>query len=218
MATTEKTPEITTASTRKGNPKTEAIIGKAAHKLALAAAGITDAMKNAANLQTLVDEATIAVTHKELELAEVEVKLNNAKAQADVDLNLYIKSQAKAFVANYLNDNSEVAISREDYKKLVDERDALKTNMEAEIKAQVGKEKGMLESRLDSANKLLEAQFNAKEADNKAQIASLTAQLAASKNDAARWEAALTAERTAGIERAKASSIGSVNVGSPNNR
>jgi molecular chaperone GrpE (heat shock protein) len=65
--------------------------------------------------------------------------------------------------------------------------------------------------------KVKEFEFNAKEAENKATINSLQAQLQAAKAEAANYVQQLNLERTASIERAKASSVGHINIGTPTN-
>jgi alpha-glucosidase (family GH31 glycosyl hydrolase) len=218
MATAEKTTENAASIGRKGNAKTEAIIGKAAHKLATAHTSLTEALKQASTLQQLVDDATIAVTHKELELAEIEVKLNNAKAQADVELDLYKKTKAQDFVNEFLEKEGMQSVDKVKYAKLYNDYNSLQAEFENKLAAEVGKTKGILTSQFTSDVKLKEAEFNTKEATNKATIESLTNQLSAARNDAARWQQQLEAERTAQTERAKASAVGAVNINTPNGR
>ena len=73
----------------------------------------------------------------------------------------------------------------------------------------------MLENQYQSAQKLAEAEAKAKEAQNVAQITNLEAQLKFANQQTEQWREALTAERNAGIERAKASAVGSISIGQP---
>lgn len=59
---------------------------------------------------------------------------------------------------------------------------------------------------------MLKRNVKANEATNIATINSLKVELEAARRESSRWESALTEERKAGIERAKASSIGNINI------
>ena len=58
-------------------------------------------------------------------------------------------------------------------------------------------------------------EFEKKEADNKAAITQLTDKVKFLEEQVGYWKEALEEERKAGVERSKASSIGTLNVGTP---
>lgn len=194
---------------------TEIVLGSAAQTIKKAILELNSAVESVKTLDAKGEELTLLVSNKEGAIAELEVTFQEKERQMSLDLDLKMKGSAERTVNEYLSTNGKIAISVQDYNGLKNELAELKANFEKNLNAEIGKAKGMADSRAEQATKLLQAEFNAKEAGNTAQIKSLTEKVTFLEAQGAKWEAALAEERKAGVQRAQAGAIGSVNVTAP---
>jgi hypothetical protein len=202
----------------KGTPVTEKIIGAASNKMVSATKNLKDAAETALKLVETMDENTLKIVDQEEKLNNLQQDFTNKRTQQKIELELAVKADRKAVVDAYVQENSLVYVAKTDYEKLQVELQSLKTEFETKLKAEMGKAQGIADSKAESAKKLAEAEYTAKEAQNLAKIQNLEAQLLFATQQSKQWETQLNEERKASVERAKASSISTLNVGAPNGR
>ena len=195
----------------KGTPKTEAIIGAASNKIVTATKALNDAVATAVKLTETLDENALKISEQEEKLTNLQTDYANKRTQHKIDLDLAYKADQQVFAEKYLTDKNLVAVSKEDYQDLQTELQVLKTEFDQKVRAEVGKAEGMANARAESANKLANAEYRAKEAENLAKINSLEQQLKFANEQAASWQKQLESERQASIERGK-SQTATVNV------
>jgi hypothetical protein len=139
--------------------------------------------------------------------------LENKTAQNKIDLQQAYDADKKAFVDNWLKENNVVVVDDATYKNLQNELASMEVKMESTVRTEVGKAVGIEKANSANALKIAQLEAEKKEASNVAEISQLKAQIMFLEKTSKSWEDALTAERAAGIERAKASSINTLNVG-----
>lgn len=207
-----------TAVKKVGTPKTEQIIGTAAMKLTKAAAEIKESFDIIDKLVGAAEEVTLEITNKESKLALLDTEYAEKKRAYQVQNELDFREDRVKHVQSYLDENKMTMLTAADHTKLV----SMAANNEKALKDAVSAAEAIVGNTLkrnyEADKRVMEAEFQTKEAANVAKIASLTTELLAAKAEAGRWEAALTAERAAGVERSKASAVGAVNIGQPNSR
>lgn len=191
-----------------GNKSTEVIIGAAAGKLNGALQSILGAVKEAEKIGTLIEEGTLKVANLEVQVAEVGQDLANKKAQATLELKLAFEGDKQTFVNGYLQEKSLIAVPASE---LAAQQQKI-AEVDAAITREVGKAVGIANSANQSKIRELELTQKATEAENSARIKQQEEQIVFLKSQVEMWKGALDSERNAGVERAKAGAIGSVNV------
>ena len=197
---------------KKGSLATDAILGQGAASISKAVSELKNAASAIETLVTSSEALSLEVASKQEQIDSLEVQYTEKLRQADLDLDLKVKANEERVASDILSKTGKQAIKREDYQTLTSELAQVKSAQEATIKAAEGKAEGMAKSKYDSETRLLQAQFEAKSASEKAQILSLTEKVSFLEIQISKWENALASERQASVERAKASAIGSVNV------
>lgn len=197
----------------KGTAKTEAIIGTAATKLAAAVKSITEAASTAVQLEGQLTDYNLKVSDLEGKIGSLETEYSQKKAEKEFQLGLDYKTDRQKFAEAFLKENNMVAIVVEEDTKLRTEFNALKSEFDQKVNAEIGKARGIMENQYKNQVALNEAEYKAKEAQNLATINQLKAQLEFSEKQAELWKTSLDEERKAGVERAKASAIGQLTVG-----
>jgi len=201
----------------KGTKVTELIIGAASNKMVSATKALNDAVASAVKLTETLDENALKIADQEEKLQNLQQEFNNKKTQNKIDLDLAYKADQKEFADKYLTTNSLVAVDRKEYEELQQEIAEWEEKFQEKVNAEVGKANGIAASRIEQEKKLVEAQYQAKEAQNLAKIQNLEAQLAFVTQQAKTWESQLNSEREASIERSKNQSA-VVNVAGQNGR
>lgn len=201
-----------TNTNKKGSLATDAILGQGAASLTKA----VSEMKNAASaIEKLVadsEQLTLEVSSKQEQIDQLAVEYAEKLRQAELDLDLKVKANEDRVATEILAKTQKVAVKHSDYTALQSELNTVKSQQEQVIKAAEGKAEGMAKSKYENEAKLLTATHATESASDKARITSLTEKVSFLEVQIAKWEGALDAERTASVERAKASAIGSVNV------
>jgi hypothetical protein len=196
-----------------GNKTTEIIIGSAAVKLQNAVKSAYSALEEVKNLDVKAQEGTLKVSDLEDKIGGLKQDLENKTAQNKIDLQQAYDADKKAFVDNWLKENNVVVVDDATYKNLQNELASMEVKMESTVRTEVGKAVGIEKANSANALKIAQLEAEKKEASNVAEISQLKAQIMFLEKTSKSWEDALTAERAAGIERAKASSINTLNVG-----
>ena len=201
-------------SNKKASVSTELVLGQAAQQITKAVAEMAAASATLTKLTAQADDLTLLVANKEDQIAALEVEFAEKARQAKVNLEVSMKANTDSVVNTYLSENGKVAITKTELTNLNKELTDIKASAEAETKKQVAIVTNTLSTQYANDKRFVEA-------ENKALAAETTAKLNAliqnEKNLQAQVEnlfEQLNAERNAGIERAKAGSIGTINVSS----
>lgn len=206
------------APKKKGTAKTEAIIGTSVVKLDQAIASIDSATKLLGELFQEVDNSVSKVADKEDQLAQLIVDYAEKKRRLDIQLQLDHQEDETKLATAWLKARNLMAIEPTKYDEMLATMgDAEKDQADAVSKA-VAIATNSLKSHEESVRRILTAEFNTKEAENRFKITALEQQLVAAKEESVRWQKALDDDRKAGIERAKASSVGAINIATPTGR
>jgi hypothetical protein len=198
--------------TTKKSATTELVLGQAAQNITKAIAELKTATDSVSKLSTLGEELTLLVANKEEAIASLDVQYAEKARQAEVDLELSMKSNTERVLNEYLASNGKTTISKTDLASLQKELSDTRANAEAVTKREVAAATGALKSQYENDIKLLNSENNAKAVENSSKIGTLTEKCAFLETQVAKLYQQLDAERSAGIERAKAGSVGSINV------
>lgn len=202
-------------SVKKGSASSEMVIGAAANQIKKSVDMLKGAVDAVNELGTKAENFQALIAQKEDRVKELDVEFSEKKRAAQVNLDLEIKADENKVVTEVLAKNNEVAINTVELSELK----ARAERSDAEVKADKDKAVAIATSAMkkdhDNAMLLKDAEFKAKEAENLAQISNLKSQVEMYKAQCASWEKALEQERAAGVERSKAASIGTLNVGQP---
>jgi len=202
----------------KGTTKTEAIIGAASNKFVTAKNALQDAVTQALKLTETMDEQALKIADSEEKLNNLEMDYSNKKTQQTIELGLAYKADERKFAHEYLTSNHLVAVNDEEYMTLRNSVTEWEQKFADKVNAEVGKANGIANGKIENEKKLTEAQYQAKEAGNLAQIQNLQSQLASVKEWNMTLQGQLNAEREAGVKRQQASSVGAINVTPTNGR
>lgn len=207
MADTAKRP------TKVGTKITEVIIGSAAAKMQAATKAMVEAFNNSGKLETLLSEYSLKIADSEDKLAGLQLDYEHRKAENDFRLNLEYKTNEAEFAKRFLDENGKTAMDSEDLAELTESHNDLKKNFAQKVASEVNASRGIMEKDYLAAKALDAANYSLKEAENVAKIKALETQLSAANQMVEVWKGQLEAERAAGVKRAEASSIGTLNVG-----
>lgn len=201
------------APKKVGNKTTEIIVGTAALKLGSALTSISAAMGEVAKLGDTAQAMTLKVSDLEDKIGGLKQDLENKTAQNKIELQQSYDADKKAFVDGWLKENNVIVVDEAGYKALQTELAGMEAKMETTVKNEVAKAVAIEKANSANALKIAQLEADKKEASNVAEINQLKAQITFLEKTSKSWEDALTEERKAGIERAKASSINTLNVG-----
>jgi hypothetical protein len=209
----EKTTEARKVAPKKGTKTTELIIGAAANKLSTAVLQMNTAIGEVTKLQQLAQDNTIIIVDLEDKIGALKQELENQMAQNKLNLELAFKSNKALFAAEWMSENNLASISTFELHNLKVDLENATSKMEDTVKREVGIITSRMKSEHENEKKVLMLEHEKKEANNLAELNQLRTQVTMWKEQADMWQKALDAERQAGIERAKASSIGTLNIG-----
>jgi hypothetical protein len=204
--------------TTKKSATTELVLGQAAQNISKAVSELKTATESVNKLGTLGEELTLLVANKEEAIAALEVQYAEKARQADVDLELSMKANTERVVTSYLNETGKVAIAKNELTALTKELADTKANAEAETKKHVAQVAGTLKAQYENDIRFIQSENKATAAENASKIGTLAQTNKFLEEQVTKLYLQLDAERAAGIERAKAGSVGSINVGSDNRK
>lgn len=208
----------TTAKTAsKGTKSTEVIVGAAATALNRAVSSLADANSVAAKLEQVITEGVLKASNLEDQINDLQTTYKQKKAEMEFQLDLDFKTNREAFAKAFLAERDLAAIPNKELGGLKEELEVIKKDFSTKVAQEVGKVKGQLESDFKAQNQITSLTFQAKEAENVAKLNQKDEQIKSLTDQVTNWKDALSAERQAGIERAKAGAIGSINLGGASN-
>jgi len=202
----------TKATTTKRTATTELVLGQAAQQITKAVNELNAATKSVNELASQTEALTLQVANKEEAIAALEVEYAERKRQADVDLDLSMKANTERVVTTYLSTTGKVAISSTEYTALQKELTDVKSNTEKTINAQVAAITTTQKAQYENDIRFLQSENKAIAAENASKIGVLAEKNKFLEDQVTKLYLQLDAERAAGIERAKAGSVGSINV------
>jgi len=203
---------VTKTGTRKASVSTEIVLGQAAQQITKAVAELNSATSSINQLTDKAEELTLLVANKEDAIKALEVEFTEKERQLKVDLDLSFKANTERVVNEYLGSVNQVSISSTELKTLRADLEDAKTNVEAQIKREIGSVASTLKTQYENEIKLIHSENKAIAAENAAKIGTLATQNKFLEEQVTKLYLQLDAERAAGIERAKAGSVGSINV------
>jgi hypothetical protein len=202
----------------KKTNETEQVIGAAAASFNKAAANLQDAVKAVAGLVETGENLSREIAARQSDIAQLSSDYTVKSRQAEIDFNLALQETKEKTVNEYLKSVGKEAVESAVYKALQTELEKVKQERDAEIKKAVAIEQNRLLREYSAEKNLLISQNETATAKQLAQIESLTERNGALNNEIAKLFREIEAQRTLTAEVAKAGSVGSINVGTPNNR
>lgn len=196
-----------------GNKNTEIIIGSSAAKVLAAIKSLSQATDEINKFQGIIADGTLKVTNLEDQIAGLRQDFDNKRAQQTFDLELAFNTDKQGFTAKFLQDKGMIAVTSMDYQKLQSDLQKATSDVDTQVAAKVNAAIGAITARHAGELKTVGLEYQVKEANNLAAITQLTNEVASLKLSVEDWKSQLTSERSAGVERQKASAIGSLTVG-----
>jgi hypothetical protein len=193
---------------------TEIVYGRGADSFKKAAVNLKEAIAAADSLESRFEDLALKVANKEEELASIDEQIAEKRRKATLDFEMELRESKLSTINDVLAEQGKMSVGKTDYQSLQESYTKLQADFVTQVRAEVGKAEGIAKSRFENELKLKESEFKATAAGNTAEIESLKKEVAFLNTQISKWETALVEERKAGVERAKASSIGSVNLGS----
>ena len=209
------TPKITPA--RKASANTEVVLGQAAAQIAKAVNELKAATATVSTLSDQSEQLTMLVANKEEAISALEVEYAEKRRQADVELDLSFRANQERVVTQWLTTNGYTSIATSELTTLRSDLDTARTNTESTVKKEVATIVATLKTQYENEIKLIHSENKAVAAENAAKIGTLATQNKFLEEQVTKLYLQLDAERAAGIERAKAGSVGSINV-TPSNK
>lgn len=203
----------TPTNNKKASATTEVVLGQAAQKIAKAVSELKDAAETVTQLTSQAEEMTLLVANKENQISELDVQYAEKARQAEVEFELNMRANAERVVNETLRAAGKEAILSSDLSSLRQELETVKANADAETKKQVASVAGTLKSQFDNDLRFIQSENKAVAAENASKIGTLAEKNKFLEEQVTKLYQQLDNERQASIERAKASSIGNINVG-----
>jgi len=201
-----------TTPTKKASASTEIILGQAAQQMIKATAEMNSAASTLGKLSATADELTLLVANKEDQIVALETEYSEKARQAKVDLEVSMKSNTESVVNDYLSSVGKVSISKSDLTSLTKELADTKASAADETKKQVAIVSSTLSTQYANDKRFAESENKAVIAENASKIGVLQEKNKFLEDQTTKLFLQLEAERAAGVERAKAGSVGNINV------
>lgn len=203
---------------RKATASTEVVLGQAAQKIAKAVAELNSAVETVNKLNAQSEDLTLLVANKEEEIENLTTTYAEKSRQAKVDFELKMRENAEAVVNATLAANGKVAIDEAELAALRKELADTKANADANTKKEVAIVTSTLKAQFENDLRFIQSENKAVAAENASKIGTLTEKNKFLEDQVTKLYEQLDSERAAGIERAKASSIGTVTIGDGSNK
>ena len=200
-------------TTKKASASTAIVLGQAAQQISKAVNELNAATETVNKLATQAEELTLQVANKEAQISELDVQYAEKARQSEVDFNLSMKANQDRVVNDVLRSNGMESISSAELKALRQELADTKAGAEAETKKQVAIVSSTLKAQFDNDLRFIQSENKAIAAENASKIGVLAEKNKFLEEQVTKLYTQLDSERQAGIERAKAGSIGNITVG-----
>lgn len=198
---------------KKGNKTTEIVIGAGAAKLESAIKTLLQVAPEIEKLSKITQEGTLEVVNLEDKIGGLKQDLTNKTAQNKIELQQAYDADQALFAEKYLQANNLTAIKGEELSELQDKLMDATDNLETNVAKAVNGATSAMKKEHENAVAIAKLEFEKKEAENNANLKQMGEQVKFLTEQVGYWKKALEDERTASVERAKAASIGTLNVG-----
>lgn len=202
-----------TKPSKKTSVSSEIVFGQAAQQINKAVTELGNATNTINTLVSQVEELSLQISNKETQIADLEVQFTEKAREAEVNFNLNLKANQDRVVNEVLRNSGMESISSADLKALRQELETVKSNTDSEVKKQVAIVTNSLTSKFENDVRFLQAENKAVAAENASKIGTLAEKNKFLEDQVTKLYLQLDAERAAGIERAKASAVGQITVG-----
>lgn len=204
---------IVSKTSPKGSLTSEVVIGRAGSKLKSAVEGLRAAVGEINSLSERAEELQAVIGKREEQIANLDTEYSEKKRAADANLEIEVKKAKRVVVDTFMDNQGLIAVDAEEYQSKLSRLAEIEKNFKADLDKEVAKEKAILTARFEADKKLAEATHSANVAAVNAELNQKNAQIEFLNEQVKGWKDALDSERNASVERAKASAIGSVNIG-----
>jgi hypothetical protein len=194
-----------------GNKQTELIIGAGALKLESAIKNLSEVVKMVENFDQIISDKTLKVETLD-NITELETKFKQEKATKEFNLKLDFEAAKDKYTNDYLASKSMKSILIADYDTLNHKAARNDEDIKKEINAAVHSATGAMTKEHNNTLQIKELEYKNKEADNIAQLKQQGETITLLKSQITELIKQLDAERQAGIERSKSTSVGTINV------
>jgi hypothetical protein len=197
---------------KKASQSTEIVLGQAAQQIAKGVSELKSASETIAQLVQASEDLSLQVANKETAIADLDIQFTEKARQKEVELELNFKANSERVVNEFLAANGKTSISKADLANIQKELADTKANADAETKKAVAAATASLKAQYESEIKLMQSENKAVGAENTAKLNALVDKNTLLESQVTKLYQQLDAERAASIERAKAGSVGSINV------
>ena len=202
-------------SGKKATANTEFVLGAAAQQISKAVTELGNATNTISQLASQAADLTLQVANKEEAIQSLETEYAEKARQLSVELDLNFKSNTDKVVNSHLSSIGHTSIPTSELNALRTELETVRSSTEKTVKSEVASAVASVKSTYESEIKLLHSENKAISAENAAKIGTLSSQNTFLQGQVDKLYEQLNAERAAGISRAQASSVGSINLSSP---
>lgn len=198
---------------KKSTPVTESVTGAAAASIKDSVSKLTIGLEEVKKLPELLDNLGLQIAAKEDKLKELDVTFAEKQRQHSVEFGLKVKEDSGKVVAEILASQHLVAMPKAELDGLHTKLKTLETDFDKEVNLKINAATGAMSREFKHKEELLLSQQRTEQAENLGKIASLGSKVEVLTEQLTIAQNQLTAERAAGVERAKAGSIGNINIG-----
>lgn len=198
--------------TKKASASTEVVLGQAAQQILKAVSELNSASTTLGKLTSQSDELTLQVANKEDQIIALDIAYAEKARQAKVDLEVSMRANTESVVTEYLSSVGKVSIAKSELTALTKELSDTKAGADAETKKQVAIVSNTLSTQYANDKRFAESENKAVIAENASKIGVLQEKNKFLEDQTTKLFLQLEAERAAGVERAKAGSVGNINV------
>lgn len=198
---------------KKATPITEGILGAAAAQLQSSVSTLNAGIEKIAELVQTSEGLAIKIAAQEDKLSELDLALKNRVAQHSVEFDLKVKEDESALVQKVLGSQHLVAVPKAELEAMQQELKDYASTLDKKVAERVGAATGAIAKDFKHKEELLTIQHQANTAEKDGKIASLTSEVTVLRDQLKISQDQLSSEREAGIKRAQAGSIGTINLG-----
>jgi len=204
---------VSKPAVKKATASTELVLGQAAQQISKAVNELVSATNTITKLSEQAEALTLLVANKEDAITALDIQFSEKERQLNVDLDLSFKSNTDKVVTTYLASVNRTSIPTSELENLRNELTEIKSNVTSSVKQQVSEVVTGIKSEYENSIKLIQSENRAVAAQNEAKLGSLESQNKFLEEQVTKLYKQLDSEREAGVQRAQASAVGSINLG-----
>lgn len=203
---------MTTTKKVVASKSSEIILGTAAARMVKAVDELKGVITSIADLTEKSEDLQSVIADREQKIDDLEVQFKEKERAAKVEFDVMLKEHQLNGASTTAAKFNKILIDKTEYNNLVKELEDIKTDMQAKISREVGVRIASAESNHKNEMNLAKAQNEATNAKVLAQLETANQTIKSLESQVLMWKTQLESERTASIERAKASAVGQLVV------